>query len=105
LGVGIALDDFGTGYSSLSYLLQLAPRVIKIDRSFVSPANDSGENEMLLETIISLGKKLRVTLIPEGIETETQLNKLLRLGCRYGQGFFFSRPVKTGDVNELIAAS
>jgi diguanylate cyclase (GGDEF)-like protein/PAS domain S-box-containing protein len=105
LGVGIALDDFGTGYSSLSYLLQLAPRVIKIDRSFVSPTNDSGENEMLLETIISLGKKLRVTLIPEGIETETQLNKLLRLGCRYGQGFFFSRPVKTGDVNELIAAS
>jgi diguanylate cyclase (GGDEF)-like protein/PAS domain S-box-containing protein len=105
LGIGIALDDFGTGYSSLSYLLQLAPRVIKIDRSFVSPVNDSGDNEMLLETIITLGKKLRVTLIPEGIETESQLNKLVRLGCRYGQGFLFSRPVKTGDVNELIAAS
>jgi EAL domain-containing protein (putative c-di-GMP-specific phosphodiesterase class I) len=105
LGVGIALDDFGTGYSSLSYLLQLAPRVIKIDRSFVSPVNDSGENEMLLEAIISLGKKLRITLIPEGIETETQFNRLVRLGCRYGQGFFFSRPVKTGDVDKLIAAS
>ncbi|MGC1239077.1 MAG: EAL domain-containing protein, partial [Acidimicrobiales bacterium] len=105
LGIGIALDDFGTGYSSLSYLLQLAPRVIKIDRSFVSPVNESGENEMLLETIISLGKKLRVTLVPEGIETEPQLEKLVRLGCKFGQGFYFSRPVVTSDVNELIAAS
>jgi diguanylate cyclase (GGDEF)-like protein/PAS domain S-box-containing protein len=105
LGIGIALDDFGTGYSSLSYLLQLAPRVIKIDRSFVSPISESGENEMLLETIISLGKKLRVTLIPEGIETEPQLDKLVGLGCRYGQGFFLSRPVETGEVNDLIAAS
>jgi diguanylate cyclase (GGDEF)-like protein/PAS domain S-box-containing protein len=105
LGVGIALDDFGTGFSSLSYLLQLAPRVIKIDRSFVSPVHDTGDNEMLLETIIALGKKLRVTLIPEGIETESQLNKLLRLGCKYGQGFLFSRSVKSGDVNQLIAAS
>jgi diguanylate cyclase (GGDEF)-like protein/PAS domain S-box-containing protein len=105
LGVGIALDDFGTGYSSLSYLVQLAPRVIKIDRSFVSPVHETGDNEMLLETIISLGKKLRVTLIPEGIETEIQLEKLVRLGCRYGQGFFFSRPIKAEDVNELIAAS
>jgi diguanylate cyclase (GGDEF)-like protein/PAS domain S-box-containing protein len=105
LGIGIALDDFGTGYSSLSYLLQLAPRVIKIDRSFVSPVNESGENEMLLETIISLGKKLRVTLVPEGIETESQLQKLVRLGCKFGQGFYFSRPVVTNDVNELIAAS
>jgi len=85
--------------------LQLAPRVIKIDRSFVSPVNESGENEMLLETIISLGKKLRVTLVPEGIETEPQLEKLVRLGCKFGQGFYFSRPVVTSDVNELIAAS
>jgi EAL domain-containing protein (putative c-di-GMP-specific phosphodiesterase class I) len=71
----------------------------------VSPMNDSGENEMLLETIITLAKKLRVTLIPEGIETESQLNKLVRLGCKYGQGFLFSRPVQSGDVNRLIAAS
>jgi EAL domain-containing protein (putative c-di-GMP-specific phosphodiesterase class I) len=99
----VALDDFGTGYSSLSYLLRLQPKVIKIDRSFVSSVIDSGANEMLLETIISLGKKLKVAIVPEGIETEPQLEKLVRLGCKLGQGYLFSRPVRKCDVNDLLA--
>lgn len=104
-GVNFALDDFGTGYSSLSYLVQLDPQVIKIDRSFISPSKDSAQNEMLLEAIISLGHKLNVTLLAEGIETEVQLNKLLRLGCRFGQGYLFSRAVEASEVEGLIAAT
>jgi diguanylate cyclase (GGDEF)-like protein/PAS domain S-box-containing protein len=101
-GIDIALDDFGTGYSSLSYLLQLGPKVIKIDRSFVSPQRDSEQNDLLLETIISLGEKLHVTLLAEGVETKTQRDKLVRLGCRFGQGYLFSRAVAAGDVAGLL---
>ena len=102
VGVRIAIDDFGTGYSSLSYLLQLDPKVIKIDQSFISPEKDSVQSEMLLEAIISLGQKLHVTLLAEGIETQRQLKKLLRLGCKFGQGFLFSRAVCANDVAELL---
>ena len=98
LGVQVALDDFGTGYSSLSYLLQLKPDIIKIDRSFVSPEVDSEQSEMVLGTIIALGEKLGVTLVAEGVETEEQLEKLLRLGCTFGQGHYFSYALKATDV-------
>jgi diguanylate cyclase (GGDEF)-like protein len=104
-GIDVALDDFGTGYSSLSYLVQLDPKVIKIDRSFISPKNNSEQNELLLEAIISLGQKLHVTLLAEGIETQTQLNKLLGLGCRFGQGYLFSHAVSAGDVKDLLVGS
>lgn len=102
IGVDVALDDFGTGYSSLSYLLQLDPKVIKIDQSFISPDKDNIQSEMLLEAIISLGQKLHVTLLAEGIETQRQLRKLLRLGCTYGQGYLFSHAVASHDVATLL---
>jgi diguanylate cyclase (GGDEF)-like protein/PAS domain S-box-containing protein len=102
IGVDVALDDFGTGYSSLSYLLQLDPKVIKIDQSFISPEKDSVQSEMLLEAIVSLGQKLHVTLLAEGIETQRQLRKLLRLGCKFGQGFLFSGAVAADDVAGLL---
>ncbi len=103
LGVAIALDDFGTGYSSLSYLTMLAPSVIKIDRSFVSPAQMSPPGELLLETIVSLGKKLDMTVLAEGIETPEQLERLRHLGCDLGQGYFFSPAVPAGEVAALLA--
>jgi EAL domain-containing protein (putative c-di-GMP-specific phosphodiesterase class I) len=102
-GIGIALDDFGTGYSSLSYLVQLNPKVIKIDQSFISPTNDSEQIEVLLEAIISLGHKLKLTLLAEGIETQRQLNKLLRMGCRFGQGYLFSDAIAANQVETLLA--
>jgi len=102
-GIGIALDDFGTGYSSLSYLVQLNPMVIKIDQSFISPPHDSEQIEVLLEAIISLGQKLKVTLLAEGIETEPQLEKLLRMGCRFGQGYLFSHAIAASQVEKLLA--
>jgi diguanylate cyclase (GGDEF)-like protein/PAS domain S-box-containing protein len=104
-GIDVALDDFGTGYSSLSYLVQLDPKVIKIDRSFVSPRNGSQQNDLLLEAIISLGQKLDVVLLAEGIETQKQLKKVLGLGCRFGQGYLFSHAVTAGEVKNLLVAA
>jgi diguanylate cyclase (GGDEF)-like protein/PAS domain S-box-containing protein len=104
LGIGIALDDFGTGYSSLSYLAMLHPRIVKIDQSFVRPAHDSEQNDLLLETIVSLGGKLDMTMLAEGIETPAQLERLRRSGCELGQGFLFSAAVPAEDVPAALVA-
>jgi EAL domain-containing protein (putative c-di-GMP-specific phosphodiesterase class I) len=104
-GIDIALDDFGTGYSSLSYLVQLDPNVIKIDGSFVNSSMESGPNELLLESIVALSHKLNVTLLAEGIETERQRNKLIGLGCRFGQGHLYSRAVSARAVGEMLDAT
>jgi EAL domain-containing protein (putative c-di-GMP-specific phosphodiesterase class I) len=104
-GIDIALDDFGTGYSSLSYLVQLDPNVIKIDGSFLNSSIDTGQNELLLESIIALSHQLNVTLLAEGIETERQRNKLIRLGCRFGQGHLYSRAITAHKVGELLDAT
>jgi diguanylate cyclase (GGDEF)-like protein/PAS domain S-box-containing protein len=101
LGVGFALDDFGTGYSSLSYLALTHPKIIKIDQSFVSPAIESLRNDTLLEAIVTLGQKLDMTMLAEGIETPAQLERLQRLGCELGQGFLFS-PALPADAAALI---
>jgi len=104
LGIGIALDDFGTGFSSLSHLVLLHPKIIKIDRSFVSPSQRSAYNDTLLETIISLGKKLNVIMLAEGIETQGQLEQLRHLGCELGQGYFFSPAVAASEVMVVVDA-
>ncbi len=102
LGIDIALDDFGTGYSSLSYLALWQPRIIKIDRSFVSPVVESDLNSTLLEAIISLGLKLKTTVLAEGIETRAQLELLSGLECRLGQGYLFSPAVPAPEVSGLL---
>ena len=102
LGIGIALDDFGTGYSSLSYLAMLHPRIIKIDQSFVRPVHESEQSDVLLETIVSLGAKLDMTMLAEGIETPEQLDRLRRSGCELGQGFLFSPAVPAADVPRTL---
>jgi Amt family ammonium transporter len=103
LGIAIALDDFGTGYTSLSYLALLHPKIIKIDRSFVSPPQQSARNDTLLETIVSLGQKLNVTLLAEGIETRAQFERLRLLRCEFGQGYLFSPAVPADEVEALLA--
>jgi len=102
LGINIALDDFGTGYSSLSYLMHMHPTIIKIDQSFVRPSEPSADNDALLETIISLGQKLGVTMLAEGIETSAQLEQLRGFGCDLGQGFLFSPAVPASQVAAMI---
>ena len=97
LGCAIALDDFGTGYSSLSYLAKLPVDKIKIDQSFVRglPSMDS---QILLETTVSLGRRLGKTMVAEGIETEEQRAYLERIGCDVGQGYLFGRPGPASDL-------
>ena len=103
LGIGFALDDFGTGFSSLSYLVLLRPKVIKIDQSFIRPQHESVHNDTLLEMIISLGKRLEMTVLAEGIETITQLARLREFGCELGQGYLFSPAVPDIEVSSMFA--
>jgi diguanylate cyclase (GGDEF)-like protein/PAS domain S-box-containing protein len=98
LNIGIALDDFGTGYSSLSYLAALRPRIIKIDQSFVRPKRDQARSNTLLEAIVTLGNKLDMIVLAEGIETHDQLEHLSNLHCDLGQGFLWSPAVPNGEA-------
>ncbi len=102
LGVPFALDDFGTGFSSLSYLALLRPKIIKIDQSFVSPSIDRSRNDVLLEAIISLGHKLDMTMVAEGVETSAQRELLASLQCELGQGFLWSPALPYDDAAALL---
>ncbi len=102
VGIGVALDDFGTGYSSLSYIAQLLPKVIKVDRSFVNPVQESRNSVALLEAIISMGRNLNITVLAEGIETREQFHQLRDLGCQLGQGYLFSAAVPALEVSGLL---
>lgn len=104
-GVSLSIDDFGTGYSSLSYLQKFPLDFLKIDRSFVSEMEGGEENEEIVRTILALAKALNLNVIAEGIETETQAEKLIALKCELGQGFLFSRPVPVREAEALIGAT
>ncbi len=93
LGVHLAVDDFGTGYSSLSYLNMFPVDVVKIDRSFVCGLGADDNATALVRGILSLTSALGLTAVAEGIENEIQLEILRQLGCRFAQGFFWSRAV------------
>lgn len=102
LGIQISIDDFGTGYSSLSYLHRFPINTLKVDRSFVSTMEDGSENSEIVRTIISLAKSLNLNVIAEGIESIHQLHQLRVLGCEYGQGYLFSRPVPESEVEKIM---
>ena len=104
-GVRLALDDFGTGYSSLSHLARLHPHVIKIDRSFVVAAADDVASRTLLEAMIALGRRLRLTVLAEGIETVEQLAYLRAIGCELGQGYLFAPALSASEVRDVLATS
>ncbi|MBT0585853.1 bifunctional diguanylate cyclase/phosphodiesterase [Alteromonas oceanisediminis] len=91
-GVAIAIDDFGTGFSSMSYLQQLPLDRLKVDRSFVSDIQP-GSNAFIAETIVTLGNKLGLSTIAEGVEKREQASYMLKLGCDEAQGYLFARPM------------
>ncbi len=98
-GVTIAIDDFGTGFSSMSYLQKLPLHRLKVDRSFVKDIG-VGESALIAETIVTLGNKLGLVTIAEGIEKREQANHMIKLGCDEAQGYLFGKPM---PFNELIA--
>jgi len=102
LGVQLSIDDFGTGYSSLSYLHRFPLNYLKIDRSFVTRLTTENDNA-IVRTISTLARNLGMEVIAEGIETEEQYQQLKMLGCEFGQGFLFSRPVNSESVIHLLA--
>jgi diguanylate cyclase (GGDEF)-like protein/PAS domain S-box-containing protein len=103
LGVLLGIDDFGTGYSSLSYLSRFPIDTLKVDGSFVSRIGEDKENLEIVRTIITLAHNLKMNVIAEGVETVEQLSQLRDLGCEYGQGYYFSRPVSAEEASHLIA--
>lgn len=103
LGIELSIDDFGTGYSSLGRLHSFPIGMLKIDRTFVSPMDTNSRNLGIIETIVTLAHKLGVAVTAEGVETEEQLAVLKKLNCDYGQGYFFSPPLDSLAVAELIA--
>jgi diguanylate cyclase (GGDEF)-like protein/PAS domain S-box-containing protein len=103
LGLQIAIDDFGTGYSSLSYLHRLPIDSLKIDRSFVSCMAPDGAE--IVRAIVGLAHNLGLDVIAEGVESYDQLEQLKVLGCEFGQGFLFSKPVESFEAEALLKAT
>ncbi|MGK7958360.1 MAG: EAL domain-containing protein [Crocosphaera sp.] len=102
LGINLSMDDFGTGYSSLSYLHRFPFDTLKIDRSFIKDMSQSSDKLRLTQTIIHLANDLGMEVIAEGIETRKQLEQLKQLGCPYGQGYYFAKPLTSQEVEKVI---
>ncbi len=105
LGVRIALDDFGTGYSSLSYLRRFPFDMIKVDRSFVQGMADDADALAIVQSIADLAPKLGMRTTAEGIETGRELEQARAAGCAEGQGYYFGRPMRLGDIGHYLSAT
>ncbi|WP_246599014.1 bifunctional diguanylate cyclase/phosphodiesterase [Methylogaea oryzae] len=101
-GVQVAIDDFGTGYSALSYLKKFDIDYLKIDQSFVKNLTPDSSDLALCEAIVVMAHKLGLKVIAEGVETEQQRDLLLTIGCDYGQGYLFARPMPAGEFENLL---
>jgi diguanylate cyclase (GGDEF)-like protein len=102
LGVGLAIDDFGTGFSSLVALRQFPIDTIKVDKSFVADLDGDGDRSDLTRAIVQMGRTLRLEVIAEGVESESQRSALLNCGCRLGQGYLFARPLDHAAATALV---
>lgn len=98
----VALDDFGTGYASLTHLLEFPVDLIKIDKSFVQRLCEDRGSQAIVDALISIADKLGMKIVAEGIETEAQADQLLKMGCKLGQGYYYSPPVSFPVITELL---
>ncbi|MCM3568107.1 GGDEF domain-containing phosphodiesterase [Neobacillus mesonae] len=99
LGIRIAIDDFGTGYSSLNYLKLLPIDTLKIDKSFIDDLDMN--SEVIVNTIIFMGKHLKLNVLAEGIESSEQLSYLQQQNCNEGQGYYWSEPVTEEEIQKI----
>ena len=103
LGAKMIIDDFGTGYSSLSYLKRLPVDLLKVDRSFVEGLGSDPKDEGIVSSVIDLARVLGMETIAEGVESVEQAERLRELGCRFAQGYLFSKPMAAEEMGELLA--
>ena len=96
----ILMDDFGSGYSSLNMLKDISADVLKIDMAFLRATENEVKGQDILETIISLGGKLGMEVITEGVETDKQLLMLTEMGCHIFQGYYFSKPIPVEEFEQ-----
>ncbi len=101
-GIKLSIDDFGTGYSSLSQLQNFPVNTLKIDRSFMKNVDKNGKNLGLIPVILSIAEVMTMDVVAEGIETTEQLEQLRKLGCHFGQGFLFAKPLNAEAATQLI---
>jgi diguanylate cyclase (GGDEF)-like protein/PAS domain S-box-containing protein len=102
-GLRFYLDDFGTGYSSLSYLKRFPVSTVKVDKSFVRDMHNDASDRALVEAVVAMAKSLGMSVVAEGVETVEQLDLLRAMGCRYGQGYYFSKPVPVEEFDGVSA--
>ncbi|WP_312373423.1 putative bifunctional diguanylate cyclase/phosphodiesterase [Stutzerimonas nitrititolerans] len=104
LGVLLSMDDFGTGFSSLSHLHRLPVQELKLDRSFVFDLEHDGASRTLSDAVLHLGESLQLSVVAEGIETEAQRRILMQLGYQVGQGYLFSAPLPSAELECWLAS-
>ena len=103
LGIRLAIDDFGTGYSSLAYLKELRMDTLKIDRSFIKDLPGNEDDATIVRAILAMAFGLKLHVVAEGVETEQQLQFLLQEGCKCAQGYIFSEPLCSADMQTMLA--
>jgi EAL domain-containing protein (putative c-di-GMP-specific phosphodiesterase class I) len=102
LGVSLAIDDFGTGYSSLVYLKRFPVDVLKIDRSFIGGLGQDPEDSAIVASVVGLARAVGIVAVAEGVETTGQLVALQELGCEFGQGYLWSRPMPAIELDRTV---
>src|SRR6202043_2902245 len=105
LGVLISRDDFAPGYSPLAAPEDLPLDILKIDKLFIDHIAEDPRRTAFAQAIIRMGKTLGLGLLAEGVETADQAERLQSLGCRFAQGFYFSRPVHADEIQTMLLAS
>ena len=105
MGLRFAIDDFGTGYSSLTYLKRFPIDILKIDKVFIRDITTDADDAAIVSAIISMAHSLEIKTIAEGVETLEQLELLRERGCDFAQGFYFSAPLTSEEMEILLAKS